>query len=325
MDLCRGSLLAQPWSDTPWLSPPERKQMAEFIALLKAQPGCFGNSRFILGDPWKDEPYGYCCTDGKRAFLAIHNCCWKDTVPRLELNSAWGLPDGQAWDLYRWYPDPAKLSHQQETFGNTASIPLRPFEIVLLEAVPHGQAPTLDRRFDCKPIPTTFAEPSRSLDLAVEEVGREKRPEHGKAVPGKSRLSATTAEPPLPSPKPSGPRSLVVKGQVPPSPSGGNLVITVEMKRGSQPMRIGGPGKFLTAQGTLASQTAACEPVVGTATHPCCWQAWRIAAGPSSQPQPFELSIIANLGLDVQLASHGYFIPSHFNSIAGCSENDISP
>ena len=39
MDLCRGSMLAQPWSDTPWLSPPERRQMAEFIALLKAQPG----------------------------------------------------------------------------------------------------------------------------------------------------------------------------------------------------------------------------------------------------------------------------------------------
>ncbi len=51
MDICRGSLLAQPWSDAAWLSPPERKQMAEFIALLKARPECFGNPRFILGDP----------------------------------------------------------------------------------------------------------------------------------------------------------------------------------------------------------------------------------------------------------------------------------
>ena len=173
MDICRGSLLAQPWSDTPWLSPPERQQMAEFIALLKAQPGCFGNSRFVLGDPHKDEPYGYCCTDGKRAFLALHNCCWKDSVLRLELNSAWGLPDGQAWDLYRWYPDPARLTGRQASFGNTASIALRPFEIVLLEVVPHGQAPTLDRRFESKPIPDSFAEPSRSLDVAVEEIRQE--------------------------------------------------------------------------------------------------------------------------------------------------------
>jgi hypothetical protein len=59
MDLCRGSLLAQPWSDTAWLSPPERQQMADFIALLRARPGCFGNPRFILGNPWKYGPYGY--------------------------------------------------------------------------------------------------------------------------------------------------------------------------------------------------------------------------------------------------------------------------
>ena len=110
MDICRGSLLAQPWSDTPWLSISERKQMAEFIALLKAQPECFVNSRFVLGDPRQDEPYGYACTDGKRAFLALHNCSWNDRVLSLELNSAWGLPDGQAWDLYRRYPDPAKLA-----------------------------------------------------------------------------------------------------------------------------------------------------------------------------------------------------------------------
>ncbi len=173
LDLCRGSLLAQPWSDTPWLSPPERKQMAEFLALLKAQPGCFRNSRPILGDPRKNEAYGYCCTDGKRAFLAIHNCCWKDSVVKLELDSAWGLPDRQAWVLYRWYPDPAKLAGSQASFGTTASIALRPFEIVLLEAVPHGQAPSLDRGFESKPIPAAFAEPSRVLDLVVERDSKE--------------------------------------------------------------------------------------------------------------------------------------------------------
>jgi len=68
MDMCRGSMLAQPWSDASWLSPDERKQMAEFIALLKGQPGCFRNSRFVLGNPWKGEPYGYVCSNGKRAF-----------------------------------------------------------------------------------------------------------------------------------------------------------------------------------------------------------------------------------------------------------------
>ena len=96
MDLCRGSLLAQPWSDTPWLTPPERRQMAEFIALLKARPECFGNPRFVLGNPQRDEPYGYCCTDGQRAFIALHNCAWLDNTLTLQLKPEWGLPDGQA-------------------------------------------------------------------------------------------------------------------------------------------------------------------------------------------------------------------------------------
>jgi hypothetical protein len=33
MDISRGHMLAQLWSDTPYLSPGERRQMADFIAL----------------------------------------------------------------------------------------------------------------------------------------------------------------------------------------------------------------------------------------------------------------------------------------------------
>jgi hypothetical protein len=477
MDICRGSLLAQPWSDTPWLSPPERKRMAEFIALLRAQPGCFGNARFILGNPWKNEPYGYCCTDGKRAFLALHNGCWKDSVLRLELNSLWGLANSSAWDLYRWYPDPARLTGRQESFDKTALIALRPFEIVLLEAVPHGQAPSLDRRFAPRPIPTELAEASRSLDVAVTEGRQEEKRDadagwtvlepvrftssggatlrklpdrsilaagdnpspdtytitaqtdltaitgfrlemlldpslpslgpgravngnfalnelrvtasprsgQGEAVPvklrnpaadyaqeshggwpvaaaldgdprtgwsidplegkphqavfetektlvfpggttlqfvlqqgspaghnlGRLRLWATAARPPLPSPQPSRPRELLVKGQVPATSSGGLLMISVEMVRGSQPMRLGGPGKYLTAQGALAGRATACKPVLGTATYPSCWQAWRVTVAPSAQPQAFELAITANLSSDVSLSCKAYFVPEN--------------
>ena len=92
MDMCRGSLLAQPWSDGPWLSPPERRQMADFIDLLKAGTASFSRSRFIVGNPWKTEPYGYICSDGKRAFIALNNCTWQDVSLELQLNQAWGLP-----------------------------------------------------------------------------------------------------------------------------------------------------------------------------------------------------------------------------------------
>ncbi|MBM4089488.1 MAG: hypothetical protein FJ276_08675, partial [Planctomycetes bacterium] len=167
MDICRGHALAQPWSDPQWLSPPERRQMGEFIALMKARPQCFVNSRLILGDPWKDEPYGYCCSDGQRAILAINNGTWEDRVLTLELNAAWGLPNGKTWDLYRWYPNPARLTDKGKTLGPKAEILLRAFEVVLLEALPHGEPPALQRDFQQQSPRIRFTERSQRLKVAV--------------------------------------------------------------------------------------------------------------------------------------------------------------
>lgn len=119
--------------------------MANFIRLLRAQLRCFGNSRFILGNPWKQEPYGYCCADGRR------------------------------WDLYRWYPDPTHLTGPEEGFAEEAAIALRPFQVVLLEVVPHGALPSLDRQFPDKPMPSRFAKASRTLTVnPAESTGPDK-------------------------------------------------------------------------------------------------------------------------------------------------------
>ncbi len=167
MDMSRGSLLIQMWADRDWLSPPEWKELGDFISLLRARPRCFANPRFILGSPWKDEPYGYSCADGARAFLALDNSTWKDSVLTLDLGPAWGLPAGRRWALYRWYPEPARLVGAGDTFGEKAEIALRPFEVVLLEAVEAGGPPALEREFSPRPIPAAFAEASRSVELSV--------------------------------------------------------------------------------------------------------------------------------------------------------------
>jgi len=475
MDICRGSLLAQIWSDTAWLSPPERKQMAEFIALLKARPECFANPSFILGNPEKDEPYGYCCSDGHRAFLALNNCAWRDSSLSLKLNSAWGLPDGQAWDLYRCYPDPAQLHGDAGPFGPEVSIALRPFEVVLLEVVPSGESPSPKHTFEVKPIPVGFAEASQVLEIAVDQLSGEPEPAEssiwtvlqpasstsaggatltkqpdgsllaggknispdtctvttttkltgitgirlevlpdgslpsngpGRAINGnfalnefrvtaapqdnpaqaapvtlqnphasfsqeayggwpvqaaidgnpatawsvdpqegcphvatfetkqpvgspggttlaftldqgnpeehnlgRLRLSVTTAQPPLPLPKQYGPRQFVVGGEVPPNAAGGTLVVTVEMKGDSGPAWLGNVGKHFSAEGTLAAEAASFQPVLGKATYPAPWQAWRIAAAPSPTPQAFQLTVGMTVSPNLESAYKAYFIP----------------
>ncbi|OHB76932.1 MAG: hypothetical protein A2W31_10385 [Planctomycetes bacterium RBG_16_64_10] len=314
MDLCRGSLLAQPWSDTPWLSPPERQQMAEFIALLKARPECFRQPRFIVGDPRRDEPYGYCCSDGARAFVALYNCAWKDNAITLRLNPDWGLPAGRRWELYRWYPDTAKLLGGTEGLPETAVIGLRPFDVVLLEVVPLGQTPTLDRAFETRPLPVCFQVASQSVDIDVRYVQDRPDPAEMSAPtavdPAQTGATGATG-PTTPIPARSQPASarLVVCGRVPAAPQGGLVVVTVEMmSRSGTPTELRNVGEHFSANGRLDGQPAAWQPVLGTATYPSCWQAWRLALGPATQAREIALHITADIAPDVDLRCRGYFI-----------------
>lgn len=159
MDLMRGSMLAQPWCDLSKLSVAERHQLAEFIRLLRADPKCFERTRLIVGSPWKNEPYGWCGSDGHRAMIALNNGTWQDQTIPLELNPKWGLPSGRKWQIYRRWPDPARL------VGDHSKIALRPFGIVLLEAVSSGEQPLLDRSFRNQPMPVDFADHSRELQI----------------------------------------------------------------------------------------------------------------------------------------------------------------
>jgi hypothetical protein len=167
MDICRGHALAQPWSDPDWLTPPERQQMGEFIALMKANPGCFTHARLILDDPWKDEPYGYVCSDGRKAFVAVNNGTWHDRNLALRFAADLGLPAGKAWDIYRWYPNPAKLVDRERAGSEQTSLSLRPFEVALLEVLPRGEAPSLGKRFPEQDAAGGFVEPSRPVEVTI--------------------------------------------------------------------------------------------------------------------------------------------------------------
>jgi hypothetical protein len=266
MDICRGHALAQPWTDPCWLTPAERRQVSEFIALMKAQPRCFTNASLILGDPWKVEPYGYSCADGRRAFLALNNGTWEDRVVTLQLNPAWGLPAGQRWDLYRWYPDPARLTGCADGFGTEVRMAMRPFEVVLLEAVPHGDAPS--RTFREETVPGRFSEPSRPVTIAVATAG------------------AT-------------PAVWTIKGEIPASADGGLLAVVVELTQDDgHPVELGNLGSFFAAEATIAGLPSAVQPALGPEGYPSAWQTWRLTVPPGSSARPFTLRITDRLEKD---------------------------
>jgi hypothetical protein len=82
------------------------------------------------------------------------------------------------------------------------------------------------------------------------------------------------------------------------------------MNRGAAPFHVRGPGTFLSGEGTLAGQTIVWQPVLGTATYPSCWQAWRTTVEPSTKPCSWGLKITNKFFNDVELKWKGHFLPN---------------
>jgi hypothetical protein len=282
MDMGRGNLLPQIWADWDWLSPPEWEEMGTFFKLVKAQPACFDNSRFILGNPWKSEPYGYCCSDGRRAFFCLNNCTCSDRVLRLQLNSAWGLPNDVTWDLYRWYPKPAHLTTGTSPVTEKVDLAMRPFEVVLLEAVAKGEKPSLDRTFADQPLPRSFSEASRRVEVKL--------------------LSSER-------PAANQPEMIRLKGQIPSTAAGGVLVVAVELRQGGHAWAPRNTGSNFTAEASVAGRSVAVQPVLGNLTYEVPWQAWRIPVAPARETRDFKLSIRSQLPADVNRTFSAYFLP----------------
>ena len=89
--------------------------------------------------------------------MSCANAARQDAAVKLRLNPDWGLPPNREWDLYRWYPEPARLVARGEAIRESAVVCLRPFQVVLLEAVPAGEKNALDRALPESPILSAFA------------------------------------------------------------------------------------------------------------------------------------------------------------------------
>jgi hypothetical protein len=78
--------------------------------------------------------------------------------------------------------------------------------------------------------------------------------------------------------------------------------------RGGTPAAVGNVGSHFSAHGTLGGQVAEWTPVVGKATYPAPWQAWRIALPPASHGRPFELSITTTLPSNLGWTYQAHFV-----------------
>ena len=136
MDICRGSLMAQIWTHPKWLTTQEREDLAHFVGLLKAHPECFRNRRFILGNPWQDELYGYLGFSGNRGFIALNNGSPRPSEAFLELDAECSFKESGRWKVRRHWPRDTEGTYRNLD-GDDLRLTLEPWEITLLEVVRH--------------------------------------------------------------------------------------------------------------------------------------------------------------------------------------------
>ncbi|MDO8685602.1 MAG: hypothetical protein Q7J78_02915 [Clostridiales bacterium] len=326
MDLCRGSLLFQIWSDYDWLSADERKQVALFIELLKKGGDCFRNSRLILGNPWNYEPYGYCCSNGKRAFISLNNCTWSDTTVHLKLDGQWGVKPGENRDIYMWYPEMVKLEDNAGGYKDETSIALRPFEVVLLEVVPFGESPLLSKDFNSKPIFKCFNEPTKKLELSSDRLDEtealrvplEDMISEDCDLPGGSKI-----EPPEWNDTPRRVKERLnlidyaqykkktfrINTGIPQCNEQSILFIAAKLYKNKQFFKLSGVGTHFAAKAKMEGRDVKCEPVIGLLANGVPWQGWRITIPELSGGKWFEMQVAAMLPEGTDIEFDGYFIP----------------
>ncbi|MHB1483520.1 MAG: hypothetical protein ACYCYI_02555 [Saccharofermentanales bacterium] len=316
MDLCRGSLLLQPWTDRTWLTDAERILFGEFLHILRKRPECFACSRRIIGDAMKNEPYGYACTNGTRGFIAVHNCSWQDLRVELKLGSEWGFDDEIEYDIFRHYPDTGQITGAGEKFRESAEIWMRPFDTFLYEIVPSGDLPAISKQFKKTKI-SSFKEKSGFIDIAIEKgeycdapvpviltEQAEQKPIEGALT---SQLDIRPAD---------FRQSVKITGSVSAADNGGILHISVSGTKALENM-----GKNFSAKCMIDGRETNIMPVLGLAAYPSCWQAWRIGINAKSQPQsqpqpqllqqpqPFVFNINSAFADQQDFDIKAYFIP----------------
>ncbi len=142
MDLARGNMLfPQIWSDINNFEEQDVEFLARIQGLVKQNERVFLTRCYTIGDPWQDEIYGYSYFDGDHGFVFLNNMSFAAREVKLELGEAIGLAGrgGGTVRLQVHHPGQAVLTHggnPEFAIGEAAVIQLRPFEVIMIEALP---------------------------------------------------------------------------------------------------------------------------------------------------------------------------------------------
>jgi hypothetical protein len=165
MDLGRGNLLfPQIWGDPYLLDDGDIAFLSDIQALVKKNEAVFLRRRNILGDPWRNEVYGYSNIQGARGFLFINNAHFAARKAELHLDAAVGIEAaaGIPLEIISHFPAKERLAREEGSSfrtGEVAEVWLRPFETLMVEVRPSSEV--------SEHLPTRRLSSSRAADMGV--------------------------------------------------------------------------------------------------------------------------------------------------------------
>jgi len=187
MDLARGNLLfPQIWGDLQNLEERDVAFLARIQALVKQNEQVLLSRRHSIGDPWKNEIYGYSYFDGGHGFIFLNNVSFGCRKAVLKLDESIGLRDHRSLPvrLLTHYPEVAELTRHGSPecrIGSEVQIQLRPFEVMMIEVQPrkesHGSLLASREMIESSPIfsyPLTANRIPEVAELEIEFADAEK-------------------------------------------------------------------------------------------------------------------------------------------------------
>ncbi len=144
MDLGRGSLLfPQLWGDLYSFEDDDVEFLSRIQRLAKDNEAILCHQKAILGDPWKNEVYGYAHFEKDHGLIFMNNLDFQARSVRLAFGEDMGLkaPAGTRLRLIEHFPNHGELTLEEGTLssGQTLEAWLRPFEVALWEVLPETQ------------------------------------------------------------------------------------------------------------------------------------------------------------------------------------------
>jgi hypothetical protein len=320
MDLGRGNLLfPQIWGDLYSFDDRDVAFLAWIQKLAKQNETILYRQKRILGDPWKNEVYGYAYFQGGHGLIFMNNVDFQARKVRLNLDESMSLkaPAATRLRLIGHFPDHAELVRDGEASlasGQTLEAWLRPFEVALWEILPEGGPGSKSEALGRRRLPDAKSDAeSHRLELESEPVGPGM--EVYFAEPD-SHFRSAANRPPLEEFKRRGYQKRIIARRAKLPEMGGRphvLAIVLRLRKDGKWWRYRQPADLIQASAMVGDQTLHLEAVPSfRQTENNQWAPWlvfKIRTNPAWSGKDFRFALNAYLPPQVDCQDEAWLVP----------------